>query len=73
MQVSSFKSIVFADKEYKLSRTESNGDTDTYIFDYDVEGNVVYPNGDLSNILITVQKSQTDKQGDIVTVQIPAT
>ena len=72
MQVSSFKSIVFADKEYKLSRTESNGDTDTYIFDYDVEGNVVYPNGDLSNILITVQKSQTDKQGDIVTVQIPA-
>lgn len=72
MEISNFKSIVFEYKNYTLTDKESDGNTDTYIFNHDVEGNAVHPNGNLKDILIKVQKSQNDKQGDIVTVQIPA-
>lgn len=73
MGVDSFKSIVFADKVFS-NPSESSDDqagTDTYTFEGEA-GNALYPNGNLNQIIVTVQRSDELAQGDIVTVKVPA-
>ncbi|MDO4288419.1 MAG: FctA domain-containing protein [Eubacterium sp.] len=72
MKVNDFNAIVFADNVYEKTEKTTSGNTDRYIFRYEVSGNVVYPNGNLEDIVITVEKSEDLQTGDKVTVKIPA-
>lgn len=73
MQVDSFKSIVFADERFDLPADgkTTSGDTDTYVFE-GTTGNTLYPNGNLSSIIITVKHGKNLNDGDLVTVSVPA-
>ena len=70
-EVDGFKSIVFADKVFSNPEKSSNGLTDTYTFEGE-GGNALYPNGNLNQIEVTVQRSDELAQGDVVTVKVPA-
>ena len=84
MQVDDMNTLLYADQmltsETKgYSRTETtagNKTTVKYTFDYVIpDTNHVYPEGNLKNIVITVEKATGDDQlhvGDLVTVKIPA-
>ena len=75
MQVDSFKSIVFANHAYEPKSSETNGNTTTYLFEQQIDDpNGVFPSGNLNQIVVTVESAGKDnlKQGDIVTVKIPA-
>ena len=73
MEVKDFKSVVYAGTEFTNVGSKDNGDgTVTYTFTGATSGNHVYTAGDLSDIQITVSKSDTAKTGDVVTVRIPA-
>lgn len=84
MQVDDMNTLLYADQmltsETKgYSRTETtagNKTTVKYTFDYVIsDTNHVYPEGNLKNIVITVEKAKGDDQlhvGDLVTVKIPA-
>lgn len=77
MKVDDFKSIVFADTNFTNpdQGTDAEGNT-TYTFRGKAPEGVadIYPEGDLSDVVITVKKAaSTDlKTGDLVTVKIPA-
>ena len=81
MKVGSFKSIVYADKQfYPVGEPEESSDkkTLTYKFTGTAGGNGHYAEGDMSDIIITVTRSGDGdaaavQQGDTVTVKIPAT
>lgn len=81
MKVDSFKSIVYADKQfYPAGEPEESNDgkTLTYKFTGTAGGNGHYAEGDMSDIIITVTRSGDGdaaavQQGDTVTVKIPAT
>lgn len=81
MKVDSFKSIVYADKQfYPVGEPEESSDrkTLTYKFTGTAGGNGHYAEGDMSDIIITVTRSGDGdaaavQQGDTVTVKIPAT
>ena len=74
MQVDDFKSIVFADTNFTNVQKAEKGNTVTYTFTGKVPDAVadIYPQGDLSDVVITVQKSDDLATGDTVTVKIPA-
>lgn len=84
MQVDDMNALVYANQMLTsetpgYSRTETtagNKTTVTYTFDYVIpDTNHVYPEGNLKNIVITVEKATGDDQlhvGDLVTVKIPA-
>ena len=84
MQVDDLNTLLYADQMLTsgtqgYSRTETtagNKTTVKYTFDYDIPNtNHVYPEGNLRNIVITVEKATGDDQlhvGDLVTVKIPA-
>ncbi len=84
MQVDDMNTLVYANQMLTsetpgYSRTETtagNKTTVKYTFDYDIPNtNHVYPEGNLRNIVITVEKATGDDQlhvGDLVTVKIPA-
>lgn len=71
MKVDSFKSIVFAGKTFFKSDFSNSGNVDTYKF-HGAAGNVLYPTGDLKDIIIHVEHSRDARTGDKVTVSIPA-
>lgn len=71
MKVDSFKSIVFAGKTFSKSDFSNSGNVDTYTF-HGAAGNVLYPTGDLKDIIIHVERSRDARTGDKVTVSIPA-
>ena len=71
MKVDSFKSIVFAGKTFSKSDFSNSGNVDTYTF-HGAAGNVLYPTGDLKDIIIRVEHSRDARTGDKVTVSIPA-
>ena len=75
MKVDSFKSIVFAKHSFvdpEVSTDVSiSGKVDTYTF-HGTAGNVLYPTGDLKDIIIRVEHSNNARTGDKVTVSIPA-
>lgn len=84
MQVDDLNTLVYANEKLtpetkgysKTETTEGNKTTVKYTFDYDIpDTNHVYPEGNLRNIEITVEKTTGDDQlhvGDLVTVKIPA-
>jgi pilin isopeptide linkage protein len=72
MKVDGFKEIVFADKEFKRIEKTTSGNTDTYTFEGIVDASDLYPNGNLNEIVIKVEKADALAKGDKVTVQIPA-
>ena len=80
MQVDDINTLVYANKLFtdaKVSETtDNNKKIVTYTFKEDIpDTNHVYPEGNLKDIRITVEKTIEDDQlqtGDIVTVQIPA-
>ena len=71
MKVDSFKSIVFAGKTFSKFDFSNSGNVDTYTF-HGAAGNVLYPTGDLKDIIIRVEHSRDARTGDKVTVSIPA-
>ena len=76
MEVKNLKSIVFAGRKFDYSDTQpSASDTGAteYHFTGEVSGNDIYPgNHNLSDIVITINKSDNLQTGDTVTVQIPS-
>ena len=83
MQVDDLNTLLYADQMLTsgtkgYSRTETtagNKTTVKYTFDYVPYTNHVYPEGNLKDIVITVEKATGDDQlnvGDLVTMKIPA-
>lgn len=72
MEADSFKSIVFADEVFSNPVKKSSGLIDTYTFEGEHAGNALYPNGNLNQVIVTVQRSNELAQGDVVTVKVPA-
>lgn len=71
MKVDSFMTIVFAKQLFQNPAKSTSGNVDTYTFSGEA-GNVLYPSGNLSSIVITVTKSDDLATGDFVEVKIPA-
>ena len=71
MQVDGFTNIVFANQVFENPAKTTNGQVDTYTFTGKA-GTALYPDGDLSDIDITVTRSQDLRTGDKVEVKIPA-
>lgn len=73
MQVDGMNTLLYGDKTYTKCSKESSGNKDTYTFTEKITNpNPIYPTGNLSNIKITVEKSENLQTGDLVTVKIPA-
>ncbi len=84
MQVDDLNTLLYADQMLtsesqgysRTETTEGNKTTVKYTFDYDIpDTNHVYPEGNLKDIVITVEKAAGDDQlnvGDLVTMKIPA-
>ena len=76
MEVDSVKSIVFANQQFTQSSSTTDDSTHatTYVFDQEVTDSTgIFPNGNLNQIIIKVQKYPDDlAKGDTVTVEIPA-
>lgn len=80
MQVDDLNTLVYANQLYKnpskTETTEGNKTIITYIFNEKIpDTNHVYPEGNLKDIEITVEKTNGEDQlqtGDLVTVKIPA-
>ena len=71
MKVDSFKSIVFARRVFSAPDVSRSDNVDAYTF-HGTAGNVLYPTGDLADIVIRVERSDDARTGDKVTVSIPA-
>ena len=71
MKVDRFTTIVFAKHLFQNPVKTTDGNVDTYTFSGKA-GNVLYPSGNLSSIVITVTKSDDLAMGDLVEVKIPA-
>ena len=71
MKVDSFKSIVFARRVFSDPDVSTSDNVDTYTF-HGTAGNVLYPTGDLTDVIIRVERSDDARTGDKVTVSIPA-
>lgn len=71
MKVDSFESIVFAKQVFSDPDISTSDNVDTYTF-HGTAGNVLYPTGDLKDIIIRVERSDDAQTGDKVTVSIPA-
>lgn len=73
MKVDDFNHIVFANQVFKAKTKTTSGNTDTYVFS-GTAGNVLYPAGDLSSIVIEVRRSGEGdvRTGDHVTIKVPA-
>lgn len=72
MSVDSFVNLVFADGVYSDPTVSTDGNVTVYTFHGRVENNPVYPQGNLEDVIIRVEKSADLQTGDLVTVQIPA-
>ena len=71
MKVDRFESIVFASQVFSDPDFSTSGNVDTYTF-HGAAGNVLYPTGDLADVIIRVERSEDARTGDKVTVSIPA-
>lgn len=71
MKVDGFKSIVFARQVFSNPDVSTSDNVDTYTF-HGKAGNVLYPTGDLADVIIRVEHSDDARIGDKVTVSIPA-
>lgn len=71
MKVDSFESIVFAKQVFSNPDVSTSDNVVTYTF-HGTGGNVLYPTGDLADVIIRVERSDDARTGDKVTVSIPA-
>ena len=71
MKVDSFESIVFAKQVFSNPDVSTSDNVVTYTF-HGTAGNVLYPTGDLADVIIRVERSEDARTGDKVTVSIPA-
>ena len=72
MKVADVNSIVLGSKEYTQKTAKKVDDTTTYTFEGTVTDDQVIEAGSMSDINITVQHGALNKEGDTVTVKIPA-
>ena len=71
MRVDGFKSLIFADKVFDPQPKTSDGLIDTYAYE-GAGGNALYPDGNVKDIVVQVQRSAELAKGDIVTIKVPA-
>lgn len=71
MKVDSFESIVFAKQVFSNPDVSTSDNVVTYTF-HGTAGNVLYPTGDLADVIIRVERSEDARTGDKVIVSIPA-
>lgn len=75
MEVKDVNEVVFAgQKFYHDESPTASGNVTTYHFSGSIpdDANSIYPNGNLSDLIVQVTKDSDAKTGDIVTVRIPA-
>lgn len=64
--------IAYADEVFTSTSKTSSGNVDTYHFEGNFEGNAIYGSASLSDLIVTVTRSDDLATGDIVEVAIPA-
>lgn len=64
--------IAYADEVFTSTSKTSSGNVDTYHFEGNFEGNAIYGSASLSDLIVTVTRSDDLAVGDIVEVTIPA-
>lgn len=64
--------LAYGDQIYTSTEKTTDGNIDTYRFSGTVDGNEVYGQADLSDITVTVERSNDLATGDKVTVTLPA-
>lgn len=64
--------LAYGDQIYTSASKTTQGNTDTYHFEGQVEGNEIYGAANLSELVVTVERSTDLATGDKVTVTLPA-
>lgn len=64
--------LAYGDKIYTSTSKTTQGNTDTYHFEGQVEGNEIYGPANLSDLVVTVEHGTDLATGDKVTVTLPA-
>ena len=64
--------VVYGDKLFTSTNKTTQGNVDTYHFEGTVSGNAVYKEANLADLTVTVAHGATLADGDVVTVQVPA-
>lgn len=64
--------VVYGDRVFTSNNKTTANNIDTYHFEGAVAGNAVYGSADLSDLTVTVTHGATLAEGDVVTVQVPA-
>lgn len=64
--------LAYGDQIYTSTSKSTEGYTDTYHFSGEVEGNEIYDPANLSDLVVTVERSADLAVGDKVTVTLPA-
>lgn len=64
--------VVYGNQKFTSKEVTTAGNVDTYHFEGTVSGNAVYKEANLSELTVTVTRSDDLDEGDVVTAQIPA-
>lgn len=64
--------LAYGDTIYTSTSKSTQGNTDTYHFEGQVDGNEIYGAANLSDLVVTVERSDDLATGDKVTVTLPA-
>lgn len=64
--------LAYGDQIYTSTSKTTQGNTDTYHFEGQVDGNEIYGAANLSDLVVTVERSDDLATGDKVTVTLPA-
>lgn len=64
--------LAYGDRIYTSTSKTPQGNTDTYHFEGQVDGNEIYGAANLSDLVVTVERSDDLATGDKVTVTLPA-
>lgn len=64
--------LAYGDQIYTSTRKTTQGNTDTYHFEGQVDGNEIYGPANLSDLVVTVEHGPDLATGDKVTVTLPA-
>ncbi len=64
--------VVYGDQKFTSVKKTTQGNVDTYHFEGTVSGNAVYKEANLADLTVTVTHNDNLADGDVVTVQVPA-
>lgn len=64
--------LAYGDQIYTSTSKSTQGNTDTYHFEGQVDGNEIYGAANLSDLVVTVERSDDLATGDRITVTLPA-